>query len=79
MPSDGQRSTLKDMERDHWREHHLYYDDLEPASKASLVNHRQQRTAFETDTGRSASAAGTALHTPKPPSAATVTIGSVGW
>jgi len=26
-----------------------------------LVNHRQQPTAFETDTGRSASAAGTAL------------------
>jgi len=64
MPSDGQRSTLTDMKRDHCANTHLYYDDLEPASKASLVNHRQKRTAFETDTGRSASAAGTALPAP---------------
>jgi hypothetical protein len=46
---------------------HLYYDDLAPASKTSLVNHRQQRTAFETDTGRSVSAAGTGLPAPHRP------------
>jgi hypothetical protein len=35
---------------------------LEPGSKVSVVNHRQQRTAFEPDTGGSAVAAGTDLH-----------------
>jgi len=34
------------------------------ASKASFVNHQQQRTAFESDTGRSALAVGTGLHAP---------------
>ena len=38
---------------------------LEPASKVSVVNHRQRRTAFASDTGRSASEAGTALHAPE--------------
>jgi hypothetical protein len=39
---------------------------LELASKVSGVNHRQQRTAFESDSGCSALTAGTDLHAPSP-------------
>jgi hypothetical protein len=39
---------------------------LEPASKVSVVDSRLQQTAFESDTGRSAVAAGTALYAPNP-------------
>ncbi len=48
----------------------LRRDRLEPASKVSVVNHRRQRTAFGSDTGRSALATGTGLHAPKQPVAA---------
>jgi hypothetical protein len=44
----------------------------------TIVNHRQQRTAFETDTGRSAAAAGTGLPAPFRPFAEAGRIGTAG-
>ena len=37
---------------------------LEPDQKPMCADHQQQRTAFGTDSGRSALVAGTALHAP---------------
>jgi len=42
-------------------------------------NHRQLPTAFGTDNGRSALAAGTAPHAPKPTLIKGTGIGRVGW
>jgi len=50
-----------------------------PASKFCAVNHGQQWAAFETDNGRSPSAAGTPLHAPYLPFAIPVGNSSVGW
>jgi len=46
---------------------------------APFVNHRQPRTGFESDTGRSALSAGIGLYAPHLPFAVSAGIGSVGW
>jgi len=51
---------------------------LEPASKVLGANHRQQRAAFESDTGHSVFAVGMPLHAPHLPFAIPGGIGSIG-
>jgi hypothetical protein len=48
-------------------------------SRAHFIFPRSRATAFESDNGRSALAAGTALHAPFPTFAPMVSNGSVGW
>ena len=54
-------------------------DQLRAASKAPFVNHRQPRTAFESDTGRSALSAGTRLHAPLRSLTKHQSRGLAGW
>jgi hypothetical protein len=53
--------------------------ELEPVSKVPVVNQFQRRTAFESDTCRSARAAGRGQIAPYLPSAIPEVISSVGW
>jgi hypothetical protein len=52
---------------------------LRACLKAPFVNHRQPRTAFESDTGHSTLSAGTRFHAPYLPLAIPTRIGSIGW